>query len=569
MRELAKFLFLFTIAFSIAYGEKPLVLPWLEVKSEASKKVYDFLEEEEAASTLKNISTKYDALGRVQRQLTTFATLPKKKMKVLVTYRDIPPFEGIPYFARFESNGNKFYLNDTLVSEKKFFEKIGSYENKDEFHHHDYISELSAKEIRNLLLGEEKVFIQEIPKTAQASATSSNDFVPYTNILNLSGITANAHSNGYNGSGVVAYFSEFDCPNSSYINTSKFVQHKTNCSGNIGAHATKMINVFHKAAPGAVLHEFNEGYNPDSVLNGVRFDIGFHSEASTSNSLYSYYDESLDNNIINHGTITFVAAGNQLTSSGQYYVSSPGKALNAITVGAVSPKTGLYEYYSRWDDSDIENQKPEVLNYSDFNLLTNGTFVDSYGIVYNGLTDGTSTATAYTAGLMADVLQQHPFFKRHPEMAKALLITGSTKPVSNYYLDEDNNTKAATALPLYQNLAQNTRSAYWNGANSSFFIGDTISFTESEIVAGKRYRIAIAWLIPGTYLNMNRTISQDLDLYVYQNGQIIAKSFSAKNPFEIVDFIAPSSSDLRIKIHRYANSGVGGVKLGYNMWTGN
>jgi len=242
--------------------------------------------------------------------------------------------------------------------------------------------------------------------------------------------------------------------------------------------------------------------------------------------------------------------------------------LNAITIGAVSSRTDRYNFFSRWNNSDIGNQKPEVLNYSDFDLLHNATFVDSYGNVFDGHSSGTSSATAYTAGLMANVLQQHPFFKRHPEMVKALFIAGSTKPVSNYAFDEDNYTIAAKALPLYQNMAWSTRSAYWNGSNSDFFVGDSISFNESGIVAGKRYRIAISWLTPGTYVTENRTISQDLDLYVYQNDQIVARSFSAANPFEVVDFVATSSSDLRIKIYRYANSGIGGIKLGYNMWIG-
>ena len=62
------------------------------------------------------------------------------------------------------------------------------------------------------------------------------------------------------------------------------------------------------------------------------------------------------------------------------------------------------------------------------------------------------------------------------------------------------------------------------------------------------------------------TISQDIDLYVVQDGVTIASSTSAKNPFEVVDFTAKSNSDLKIRIKRFANSGVGKVALGYNLW---
>ena len=65
---------------------------------------------------------------------------------------------------------------------------------------------------------------------------------------------------------------------------------------------------------------------------------------------------------------------------------------------------------------------------------------------------------------------------------------------------------------------------------------------------------------------MNKTIPQDIDLFVVQDGVTLAYSNSAKNPFEVVDFYANSNSDLKIRIKRYANSGTGNVVLGYNMW---
>lgn len=564
-----KYLFGMTICFSLAYGEKPLVLPWLIVKSKVSPKVQEFLDIADSSAFKRTVSTKYDVLGRSQNGANTYVTSPEyKKMKVSVVYRDVPQFCGQPHFARFDSDENKFYINDTLLSEKKFFNKISDYEQKCEDVPSNFIADLTAAEIRSLLQGENHVLIQEILERNSLQENSSDDFIPYTDVLNLSGISVYAHSRGYNGSGITAYVSESDCPNTQYINTSNFVQHKTDCSGNIGSHITNMVDLFQKTAPGAVLHEYNRNVNPNPTQNGPVYDVGFLSGGFSNRADYSGYDEELDNYINSNGMIVFVSAGNQYDSLGSYYVSSPGKALNAITIGAVSSRTDRYNFFSRWNNSDIGNQKPEVLNYSDFDLLHNATFVDSYGNVFDGHSSGTSSATAYTAGLMANVLQQHPFFKRHPEMVKALFIAGSTKPVSNYAFDEDNYTIAAKALPLYQNMAWSTRSAYWNGSNSDFFVGDSISFNESGIVAGKRYRIAISWLTPGTYVTENRTISQDLDLYVYQNDQIVARSFSAANPFEVVDFVATSSSDLRIKIYRYANSGIGGIKLGYNMWIG-
>ena len=147
------------------------------------------------------------------------------------------------------------------------------------------------------------------------------------------------------------------------------------------------------------------------------------------------------------------------------------------------------------------------------------------------------------------------------------MITGSTKPIGNASsYDQDNSSKAAKGIPLYKNMGWNTRSRYWRGANSCCFTGDSIVFTESNIVKNKRYRIAISWIVPGSYVYANKKNPQDIDLYVIQDGAIIASSLSARNPFEVVEFTASSSSNLKIRIKRYANSGSGNVVLGYNMW---
>lgn len=563
----------FTTCLANAEDIKPLVLPWLNITSSVSEKVQKFLDSSDENADAKSIKTsdKHDVLGRTVTSTNMFVAKPKSienKMNVRVSYRDIPEFEGQPIFARYESNQAKIFLNDSLISSQEYFEKIKDFENIKINPNYGFSKEMTADEIKSLLNSNAKVLIQEDSDVNPLLANSTSNPVPFSSVLGLSEISQYAHANGYNGSGINVYFSEIDCPNTSYINQSKFHQYKTNCSGNIGAHATAMTKIFQMTAPQAMLSQFNQGQNPTPVYNGVRFDIGFHSENVSGNQGYLDEDEILDNYIFNGGVTVFVSAGNQYNSSGTYYVSSPAKALNAISVGAVSAATGLYESYSRRTNSNIGNQKPEILNYTNFNFPYSASFTDSYNNVYNGVFSGTSSATAYTAGLMADILHQHPFFKQHPEMVKALLITGSTQSVSNYTFDADNYTMAARAVPLYPSLAWNTRSAYWNGSNSDFFVGDSISFNESGIVAGKRYRIAIAWLMPGTYVNVNKTVSQDIDLYVYQDGHLVASSASAKNPFEVVDFIASSSSDLRVKIYRYANSGVGGVKLGYNMWIG-
>ena len=185
---------------------------------------------------------------------------------------------------------------------------------------------------------------------------------------------------------------------------------------------------------------------------------------------------------------------------------------------------------------------------------------------YNGTFDGTSASTPYTAAMAADVLSQHPFFKTHPEMFKALMMTGSTVQITGASTRDRDNYSRIKRIPQYSNMGWDTRSAYWNGSNSSFFGTDsTISFVETEIVSGAHYRIAISWLSSGGYVRSNKMLPQDMDLFIYQNGQLIDSSESPDNPFELVDFTTSSSNDLTIVIKRKRNAGTDQIALGYNL----
>ena len=269
----------------------------------------------------------------------------------------------------------------------------------------------------------------------------------------------------------------------------------------------------------------------------------------------------MDDYIYEYRVTNFVAAGNKKTSQETFNVKSPGIAVNAITVGAVNPRNNSYDNYSRWINSNIGNQKPELANYAEFyfyNALSE----------YSGNFDGTSAATPYTAAMAADLMTQYPYMKRHPEVVKAyMLVQNGLTIYGGYNYDQDNNTEAALTIPYYNNQPDVTNYTYWNGNNDCCFSGDgSIELTETGIQAGHRYKIAIAWLVPGSYILQNGYLPQDIDIDVYQGNTLVAYSISGTNPFEMVDFTTQSSQDLRIVIKRFSNSGYGKVALGYAMW---
>ncbi len=389
----------------------------------------------------------------------------------------------------------------------------------------------------------------------------------HNQIKSNSGVTVYAHNRGYTGSGIGIYTPEDGCADFANINTHYY--NADSCTGTY-AHATAMANVMQSTAPRAMIYGTNEssGYTTSLIENDTTIGIGMIARTTFPDTFYRNPDYFVDNRVYNTGLPIFIAAGNY-TNFGNYNVTSPGKAVNAITVGAVNPENNYYADYSNWKNSEIKNQKPEIANYTDFDFPGKISFTDPLNKHYTGQNvNGTSAATAYTAGMHANVLQEHPFFKKHAELVKALYVSGSTIEIHNEWAhDTDNSAFASVGVVNYRSLVMNTRSAYWHCGNDQCFDeNDEILITEGGISANHRYRIAIAWLSPAPYVAIEKTLSQDIDLYVYQNGQLLAASSSPRNPYEMVDFETRTAQDLQIIIRRYANSGIGDVKLGYNMW---
>ena len=391
---------------------------------------------------------------------------PLAKIKVVVYPLRFRETNAPEIQARYEVGplGKKYELDGEKVSEESYFNKIE--QDSLVFWPSSFFAELNSYEVKKILDEGEPVYITEFVEPKPQTL--------YSYIFSLSSLTSYAHNNGYKGDQIGVYFTETGCPDRSELNISLYQQGDT-CTNGVQTHSTKVALTLQKTAPLAKIYGYDQHNHPNPNIQTPRIEIGSHSWAQCYNTnLYCGDDLGMDNYIYNNRIIIFAAAGNKNQSISNYWVSSPGKAVNAITVGAVHPVNDEITDYSMWKNSDVMNQKPEVLNYTDFQF-------PGYSTV-SGVFEGTSASTPYTAGIMADVLQQHPFFKRHPELAKALLITASTHNVGNPSLDGDNYTQAGKAVPLYLNLGWNTRSAYWNGANSCCFnSSNEISFTESGI----------------------------------------------------------------------------------------
>lgn len=556
-------------------------------QSSVSKEVQDFLNDESAYESQIVPSKTYtvDILGRKKnsKQLTLVGkakTSKKHKIRVNVTNLDIPYYKVKTTTSKMEIQSQtgkvRLWLNGQELSQKEYEKETSKLNRERPPFSPGYTDSLSAEEIINLLKGNKPVYISKFKEPVNQMA--------HTDILTKSQISTHAFTNSAKGNGIGIYFQETGCPHPYFI-TTNYIQ-GNNCDHGVQMHPTGVLQVLSNTAPEATLYGYDQGDWPFSYEHPTGYpdiQIASHSwgvQEGAANE-YTDVDRKMDNYVYFNRITSFVAAGN-VSPDFPYirYVSSPGKALNAITVGAVDPVYDTYTSYSQWDNSEIGNEKPEVANYTDFEFNNDYTFsypCENNTCWYTGYFNGTSAATPYTAAIAADLMSHYPYYlKGHPEMMKAVFLSAEKIPISNASShDSYNTTNAAKGVSVYSSLAWNrTIHRTWEGENDEVFdANENITFTETGIT-NNRYRIAISWLSSGEYVLYNKRIPQDIDLYVYQNDSIIAQSNAYDNPFEVVDFTPPTTDNLQIVIHRYRNSSdttahnlpPEKVILGYSLW---
>ncbi|OWV16903.1 hypothetical protein B7992_01195 [Fibrobacter sp. UWH1] len=549
----------------------------LERPSRMGESVKKFVDTQKASKKVKKVSVKSDLLGRSRNSTLTYEVdvASQQKMKVLVNdvmveHASLETESGsFDYSASADSKN--YELNGVKMSESQFQKKADNSRKKLRKNRRKFkaprVEYMTASEIEQEISSNENVYVSEYKGVKYDGLDFGEDtYLEDFYIRTKSGIDTYAWNKGYYGQGVGIYYSEGGCVPDNYVNHNYFTQ-MNNCPNGVSSHAIGVARVLQSSTGESHIYGSAEVIYPeDPDKYPVPIYIGSQSWGYVYD--YPYYcsaDAIMDNYIYEYGVAQFVAAGNDYRYS---YVSTPARSMNAVAVGAVSPIDYKYMVYSSSRNGYAHNDKPEVANFTNFYFRRDLHYSDENGS-YNGRFNGTSAATPYTAGMAALLLSKYPSLKWHPEMLKAVMLVGSTRDVGNTDYDYDGIRTFKAGIPMLDRLTTSPlfKNRYWYGANNTNFDKNgRISFTESNIQKGKRYRAAISWLSSGEYVMNNQRLPQDIDLVVRQNGTIIASSASSYNPFELVDFVAPNSGEIEVVITRYRNSSASeNVKLGFSI----
>lgn len=291
-----------------------------------------------------------------------------------------------------------------------------------------------------------------------------------------------------------------------------------------------------------------------------------HQNLAACNSAYNNEDWLVDNAINNYGIVFVNSAGN--TSD---YISSPGKAYNAITVGNCNASTNTISPYlmagsSSFREDDGLANKPEI--------VAPGTDIKFPNI--NTTYSGTSLSAPIVSGVAAQMIQCDPTLKlpsasqsafggkTYYNTVKALILLGADyQSISS--TNNISKTHGSTPASLYRDKsgaglidAKKTIDIILGNGYSTHRTNINMNpngTSEDGMNSYLSYRTGDKIRAVLCYSKINRNSNLDLDLFIYNSNmahQIY--SDSSYNNTEIVEYTIPSNGRYIVSANWYQNS---------------
>ncbi len=397
----------------------------------------------------------------------------------------------------------------------------------------------------------------EYDETTTSSETTEDNY-PFSDALADIGVTDLA----YTGNGVNVGTIELGAPDSTEnLKTDKF----TSLSSYTTNHSTRVTSIIggisgiaedvHLYCAGLLYSSFTDCVN--KLIDNYKVNVINISYGCNHLGFYDCYCAYIDWIIRESGCTIVKSAGNDGGTASPNF-SSPGCAMNAITVGATDSSKNV-STFSSWYTSNNYLYKPD--------LVAPGENISSIRNL-PGTNSGTSFSAPMVTGMIALLMEEFSYLKYNPSLVKAALQNGCVQlPFQTSYFAQ----KTGFGLVNYQN----TRNYLINSQYNTFSIptsasaGDIITSYNLTIPMSTKIEINANWIINSVNVGVsNNTYDSSyttcyIKIYDLHSSTYVASSSTDSNIL-FLSFINGGDSDkyYRIDVVVKGEKALGGIEIG-------
>ena len=374
--------------------------------------------------------------------------------------------------------------------------------------------------------------------------TSYNEYLTYVmNSMNMGSIYTNRT---YTGSGVTIGLLEqgmIDVNDQGIAGSNYTIHDQPFVTEEVHQHTTIMAQLmagnYGVAKNAHLLNSYRVGsmsneieWMIDNGVDVINMSFGFGDKGTYNND--SAY---VDYIVKNYGVFVCVASGNSDEDNNEY-VDNPGMAYNALTIGAADDSDGI-NGYSCFRVTTGAN-KPNIVVVGEGVNIPNTTLY----------TSGTSVACAIMTGTVALLFEKYPGLVGKPLQTMAIINASCMfYPTYTTRLDNGYNQLLGAGEFMFDRACTAYNTIRWVTVGSD----ESGLYVHSDGVnmsVGQKIKIAIVRLVHATGIASQTTFS-DFDMDFYEDGQVVASTYSTVDNVEIIEYTALKSGYHSWKVFKF------------------